>query len=76
MSELKKGIRIAVLNKQRYQRHVMVALREEEDAVKETFNRPVLTFDESLQQVLEVRTLSFRKHVFQIQCENMRREKI
>ncbi|KAL1459113.1 hypothetical protein WDU94_011120 [Cyamophila willieti] len=54
MTELKKGIRIAVLNKQRYLRHVTVALRAEEDSVKETFNRPIVSFDESLQQVLEL----------------------
>uniref|UniRef100_A0A8D8PRX7 Mitogen-activated protein kinase kinase kinase 4 n=4 Tax=Cacopsylla melanoneura TaxID=428564 RepID=A0A8D8PRX7_9HEMI len=54
MTELKKGIRIAVLNKQRYLRHVTVALRAEEDSVKETFNRPIVSFDESLQQILEL----------------------
>ncbi|XP_026682854.1 mitogen-activated protein kinase kinase kinase 4 [Diaphorina citri] len=54
MTELKKGIRLAVLNKQRYLRHVSVALRAEEDSVKETFNRPIHSFDESMQRVLEL----------------------
>lgn len=73
MTELKKGIRLAVLNKQRYLRHVSVALRAEEDSVKETFNRPIHSFDESMQRVLEVsyKVVSTHSRRSSTMCENI-----
>lgn len=56
IKELKEGLRLSVLNKQRYYENFMVAFPPEEsdDETKSKFQEYIHLFDQSLQAVLKV----------------------
>ncbi|XP_014262278.1 mitogen-activated protein kinase kinase kinase 4 isoform X2 [Cimex lectularius] len=54
IKELKEGLKLAVLNKQRYLQHCNVALQEEDIEVQNKFKDYISSFDESVLSVLKL----------------------
>ncbi|KAL1122360.1 hypothetical protein AAG570_003765 [Ranatra chinensis] len=73
IKELKEGLRLAVLHKERYLQHVNTALCEEQNEVLETFHNSILSFDESVKSVLGLYLNYLEQWVYLAQHERVQK---